>query len=117
MNLKMDLNWKVFVKKAGAINYADCYFNFLGRKSRWLIFVSIFMVAGFSGHIWYKYVYNPGWNDEQKKAYINSKDKGTVFNKSRFDGIISNQDKRRNNYDKKIEEVQDIFKLGEREIK
>jgi len=117
MNLKANLNWKELIERAKAVDYAAWYFDFLGRKNRWLIFIALLFVAAFSGHIWYKYVYNPGWSDEQKKAYISSQDKGTIFNKSKFDEAIASQKKRKENYEKNFENVQDVFRLGEREVK
>jgi hypothetical protein len=117
MNLKMNFSWKKCVKKVQSINYCECYFKFLGEKNRWLIFIALLAMAGFCGHIWYEYAYNPNWNEEQKKSYMNSKEKEAVFNKSKFDKVIAIQEKRRNNYENKAEDIQDIFKLGEREVK
>lgn len=113
----MNLSLKDIAKKIKAVDYSSCYFNFLGKKNRWLIFIVLLMVSGISGQIWYKYVYNPGWSDEQKKAYVNSKDKGTVFNRSKFDEAVASQENRKKNYEKQIGDMQDIFRLGERDVK
>jgi hypothetical protein len=117
MNLKIYFDWKKIVKKAGSIDYSACYFNVLGKKSRWIIFITLLLMAGFCGRTWYRYIYSPSWSDGQKKAYMNSKDNGSIFNKSKFDEIISEQEKRKKSYDKNVEDMKDIFKLGEREIK
>jgi hypothetical protein len=114
MNLKINFNYKRYAEKLKSADYAAGYFNFLGEKSRWLIFLVLILVIGLCGNIWYKYIYNPSWSEGQKKAYINSKDKGTVFNKSRFDDIVAVQKIRQENSEKKIEDIQDIFRLGEK---
>jgi hypothetical protein len=117
MNLNIYFDWKKIVKKAESIDYSASYFDLLGKKSRWIIFVALLLMAGFCGRIWYEYVYSPSWSDEQKKAYINSKGKGVLFNRSKFDEIIGEQEKRKKDFDKNIEDLKDIFKLEEREIK
>jgi hypothetical protein len=117
MNLKINFSYKYYIGMLKSADYSTCYFNFLGRKSRWLIFLVLILVIGLCGNIWYKYIYNPGWNEGQKKAYIDSKDKGTIFNKSRFNGIVAIQERRRENFEKTMDDVEDIFKLGERATK
>lgn len=116
MNFKINLDWKICLTKFKSIDYSECYFNFLGQKSRWLIFLALIFVVGSCGYIWYEYVYNPGWSGEQKETYINSKEKGTIFNKVKFKEIIADQEKRKEKYDGIEEGVNDIFRLGEREI-
>jgi hypothetical protein len=112
----MNFDLKKCGDKISTINYSECFFSFLDKKNRWVIFISLFFISVFCVHIWYSYVYHPGWSDEQKKAYMNSKEKGVALDKTKFDSIISQQKKRKDEYGKKVENLEDIFRLGERKI-
>jgi len=113
----MNLDWKNYLAKIKSVDYSELYFDFLGRKSRWLIFLILLFVVISCGYIWYKYIYVPDWNEEQKIIYMNSKEKGTVFNENKFGEIVTEYKKRKENYEKNEKEIKNIFKLEEREIR
>jgi len=100
-----------------SINYTERFFDFLGKKNRWIIFATLLLTSAFCIHFWYKYVYNPSWSDEQKKQYSDTREKGVIFDKVKFDSVISYQENRKNEYGRKLENLEDIFRLGERKVK
>jgi hypothetical protein len=61
-------------------------------------------------------VYHSQWDDQKKQEYIKSKEKGTIFNRARFDIVASEMETRKRNYGNKITELSDIFKLKEKTI-
>jgi hypothetical protein len=113
----MNFKWKKYWEKIRSADYAGWFFSFLGKKSRWIIFLSFLSIVAFCGYIWYSYIYNPGWSSGQKKAYMDTKEKGITLDKSKFDSVVSYQENRKAEYEKKLENLEDIFRLGERKVK
>lgn len=70
-----------------------------------LIFIMIF------GYLWYKYNYNYRWDEAERQAYTNSKKIGVDFDQANFDELLKDIDLRKENYDKKVENPVDIFRL------
>lgn len=104
-------------QKITSINYTRCFFDFLDEKSRWIIFLFLVVVSISCGVIWYKYVYHPDWSAERKKAYIDTKEKGIILDKNKFDRVVSEQKKREEEYERKSDDLKDVFQLGERTVK
>lgn len=113
----MKFNLGKYKEKIRSVNYSESFFNFLGGKNRWIIFTLLLGLTVFSGYVWYRYQYNPGWSREQKEAYINSKEKEIVLDEEKFNKIVMQQEKRKAEYGQKIENLEDIFRLGERLVK
>lgn len=107
MNKKIDKNkmvyfWKKIFSKIGC---------FILKKRTVLIFMIIFAMSGYCLFIWFRYVYKPEWDNSRKESYIREKEKGEIFEKNKFGEIISEFEKRELAREKKIEGINDIFKL------
>lgn len=85
--------------------------SFLEKKAKYLIFVLLLSLVGYGSFIWYRYVYNPGWSSSRVEEYMKAKDKGTIFNKNKFDVIVAEKEKRSADYEKKVPDLSDIFRL------
>ncbi len=93
-------------------NFFDWSLDFLLKKNR--PFLIIFSMALFSycACLWYGYLYRPNWSEDKKQAYIESrKEEEVVFNKNKFNRVISEVANRKNNFQKSMESVPDIFSL------
>ncbi|HPN96832.1 MAG TPA: hypothetical protein PLK35_03620 [Candidatus Moranbacteria bacterium] len=87
--------------------------DFLVKKMRWIIFILLFVALGYGVYFWYVYVQNPGWSEQKKQEYIKTKDRGSVFNKAKFNEVVAEFEERKNNYQHNMSDLQDIFKLKE----
>lgn len=94
------------------VNFSDWSLNFLLKRSR--IFMLIFSLAilSYCAYLWYGYIYHPGWSENKKQAYIESrKEESVVFDKNRFDKVMAEIENRRNYFQKPVENIPDIFSL------
>ena len=91
-----------FRKLAGSINLWMRY-----------ILMAVFL-AGFLGciFVWHRYVKNPEWSEEKKRAYADSKGKDVYFDEGRFKEAIERAKDRENEYQKSISVSQDIFRIA-----
>lgn len=85
--------------------------SFFVRKSGWVLTLIALLLLGYFGYLWYVYVANPRWSDSQKQEYISTKESAISFSQKGFDSVISEIEKRKNEYDNKINDVPDIFRL------
>jgi len=87
---------------------------FFDRQRRWIIIIIALCFAGHVCYEYYNYIYNPVWSEEKRQAYINSKEKDTIFNQTDFDKVLNEIEKRRIEYiDNSIKSQKDIFKLSQ----
>lgn len=84
---------------------------FIAEKSHVIILLAFISLMGYSGFIWYDNVYNHQWTEKKKQDYIRSKDKNISFNINRFNEMIGEEEKRKEEYDKRIEGKGDFFRL------
>jgi len=85
--------------------------SFFIRKSGWILTFIAMLLLGYFGYLWYAYVTNPQWSDSQKQEYISTKESAISFDQKGFDSVISEIEKRKNEYDNKASGVTDIFRL------
>jgi hypothetical protein len=107
----MKINWEKIKNVFRWRNISRACSNFLEKKVSLILFILIFALSGYGAYLWYNYVYHSQWSEERKKEYREEKGKGTVLNKSKFDQALENYNRRGNNFDKKIEDWKDIFRL------
>lgn len=85
--------------------------NFLAAKGlEFLILIAVVLLA-YGGYLWYKFIFHPQWSEGRKQEYMNTQEKETVFNQNKFSAVIGEIEARKNEYNKKIENIPDIFKL------
>lgn len=107
--MKLDLkNLKV---KIDAADLFDRTGRFVLAKEKIVLLALFIGLLAFCGYIWYRYSLNYSWNEARKQEYMTTKNEGVVFNKTRFDKVIDETDSRRDEYQKNIENLRDIFKL------
>lgn len=87
------------------------YSEFISKKSRWILAMVSIILLGYCSYLWYNYISNPGWNEERKQYYINTKRKEAVFDKNNFDVVIRGIEERKSEYQKNVENLPDIFGL------
>jgi hypothetical protein len=100
--LKEKLNPKNVVRAVSA---------FFENKIKGLLLVILFALTGYGGFIWYRYVYNPKWSESRQQEYLKTKDRGVIINKTQLEDIISERENRKNNYQKSMDDLEDIFRL------
>jgi hypothetical protein len=87
--------------------------SFLSGKIKNILFLLFFGLSFYCGYIWYTYVYNPSWSEEKKTEYLKTKDKEVTFNRKKFQDIVEKEKKRGEEYQKKIDQTNDIFRIGQ----
>jgi len=93
-------------------NLRRCFFDFFsGVEFKILVFVIAVLASGYCVYIWYNFVYEPGWSDSRKREYIINKDKGAVFNRTRFKEIVAEIESRKARFGERIENSEDIFRI------
>ena len=107
INLK---NLKKQIVSGNILHLAGAFFS---GNIKQLIFLLFFSLSGYCGYIWYIYVYNPQWSEEKKADYLKTKDKEVTFNRKKFQDIIEKERKRAEEYAKPVDEVNDIFRIGQ----
>jgi hypothetical protein len=60
-------------------------------------------------------VYSPGWSEDRKQEYIQSKGSDEVFNKAGLNSIFEEKKRREADSQKTSENVVDLFKLEGKE--
>ena len=85
--------------------------SFFVRKSGWVLTFIVMLLLGYFGYLWYAYVANPQWSDSQKQKYISTKESAISFDQKGFDSVISEIGKRKSEYDNKINNALDVFRL------
>jgi hypothetical protein len=110
MNLG-ELKFKIKSKLA-SFNIYDGSLHFLLKKNRIFLVIISVAIFGYCAYLWYNYLYQPGWSEAQKQAYIESRqEEKVVFNKNKFNKVISELENRKNNFQKSVENIPDIFSL------
>lgn len=85
--------------------------SFLNKKSHWILIIICLSFFSYCAYLWYVYITNPHWSDSQKQEYTKTKQKEILFNKGKFDEVVSSLENRKSEYEKKIDKVPDIFRL------
>lgn len=83
----------------------------LKDKGEWIIPMVFLASIVYSVYLWYSYALNTSWSDAKKNEYVITKQKDIVFNKDKFDSVISEIKERKVNYQKNLESIPDIFRF------
>jgi hypothetical protein len=87
------------------------FFVFLSEQARSFAFFVALVLFGYCVYIWYANIYSPDWSETRKQEYAKSKDQAVSFNKSGFEGIVSDFEQRRIEANRSLEDPVDIFRL------
>jgi nucleosome binding factor SPN SPT16 subunit len=96
------------------IDFKDCFrkfTEFADKKNHWILILIFLVFMGYCSYLWYNYIISPGWEEEKKQEYINTKQKEIIFSKVKFDGVIRGIETKKNEYQKNIENIPDVFRL------
>ncbi len=101
---------KINIKKLANFKWKSFFSYFVKQLNAMLLLVAL-LVTTYCVFLWYQTIYKPGWDNLQKQAYIKSKDKGTVFNKDKFEKMVAEYLAREEKRKKSIANIKDIFQL------
>lgn len=99
--IKENLSWKG-IKRLGIS---------LSKKCRVAFLFLIIVLTGYCVYLWYGYVYHSEWDEGRKKSYADTRGKDVTLNKSKFDGLVSEREKRSARYQENLSDIPDIFRL------
>jgi hypothetical protein len=85
--------------------------SFFVGKSGWALTLIAILLLGYFGYLWYVYVANPKWSESRKQEYISTKESAISFDQKGFNSVIDEIGKRKKEYENKISDVPDIFRL------
>lgn len=76
------------------------------------LFFALYAIAilGWGVWVWYDSFYGTMWTQEQKEAYMNSKDTSIAFREQDFRKVLAEIEKRNQKHAQSIGEVNDVFK-------
>lgn len=98
--------------KLASFNFSDWILNFLAKKNRIFLLLFSLILLGYYGYLGYSHLYHPGWSEDEKQIYIQSRNEENInFNEDKFDKVISEIANRKNNFQKSVENIPDIFFL------
>ena len=115
MNLNIPV--KNLIAKFKWRNMRRLFSVLLDKGTHWLFFFLLLALCAYGGYLWYACVYQAHWSEEKKQSYISGKDKGAIFDKAKFDAVVSEIERRKNDYANNPDNLNDIFKLKETTIK
>ncbi len=101
-NIKKEILSRNFLKRIG---------GFCGANAKVFVFALFFLLSGYCVYIWYSYAYNPQWSDEKRVEYLKTKEKDIVFDRKKFQEIIEKERQRAEEYNRKLENINDIFRV------
>jgi hypothetical protein len=104
LEIKFNLSPKDLSKKAT---------DFVVRRSSLVLFGIGFIFLGYCVYMWYQNVYNYEWDEVKKQDYMNNKNAGTSLNRVKFERSLADIARRKEAYDKNLENMKDIFHLGD----
>lgn len=100
------------LKKINIGELKEKFFSIFYGKGKIFLLTMFLLCLVYCGYLSYTFIYNSSWNEDKKQEYINSKSNDDVFfNRSKFEGVISNIEKRKTEYQNSIEVSRDIFGL------
>jgi hypothetical protein len=104
LEMKFNLNAKDLPKRAA---------DFVVRRSSLILFGIGFIFLGYCVYMWYQNVYNYEWDEVKKQDYMNNKNAGTSLNRVKFERALADIARRKEIYGKNLENMKDIFHLGD----
>ena len=98
--------------KLANFNFSDWILSFLLKKNRIFLLILLLVLFGYWIYLGYAYLYQPGWSEEKKQGYIESrKEENVVFNRNKFNKVIEEIASRKDNFKKSVENIPDVFSL------
>lgn len=79
------------------------------RHYKALFFLCFCIVLGFSGVTWFHSLHQYSWNDEQKKAFLDSYVKETNFKEVKFRETVDRVKRMADSHRERLEVKRDIF--------
>jgi hypothetical protein len=92
-------------------NFKKIFFDFLARWSKLVIFFLAILGTAYCVSLWYIFIYNPGWSDAQKQQYLQTKGQGIVFDRAKFNVLVTAAKNRAAAESQVPSNVPDIFRL------
>jgi len=88
--------------------------TFFFKKVQFFLLLILFFSALYLVFIWYTYIFHSDWNDARVKEYIQTKQSKSesVFNRGNFQKVIDESNARSTEFEKPLENVEDIFRLN-----
>ncbi|MEI6587999.1 MAG: hypothetical protein WCO05_03565 [Candidatus Moraniibacteriota bacterium] len=83
--------------------------KFFSGNVKLFVFILFFILSGYCVYVWYSCVYDYSWSEDRKSEYLKTKDKEVTFNRKKFQEIVEKEQKKEEEYDKKIVVEKDIF--------
>jgi len=115
MNINIPI--KDLIAKFKWRNIRRLFASILAKGIRWFPLILLIVLCSYGGYLWYSYVYQAHWSDTRKQSYISDKDKGTIFDRAKFDAVVSEMERTENDYGNNPDNLSDIFKLKETVVK
>lgn len=106
----MNIDLKKIDKKQ-ILEFLDKAKVVLLEKRRWVLVVIALLALAYCSFLWYTLVSKPQWSEGKKQEYISTKENKVKFDQEKFDKVIGEIEKRKNEYNNKTENLTDIFRL------
>ncbi|MFA6973493.1 MAG: hypothetical protein WC238_02010 [Parcubacteria group bacterium] len=81
------------------------------KRSKWILIFLAVLALGYCGYLWYKFVARPSWSTEKRQEYVNATENKVRFDQKKFDAVIAEIERRKGEYNTKLENIPDIFRL------
>ena len=114
----MKMNMQIDVKDLGRFfdlkNLGRNLAGFFFKKLQFFALILIFLSALFLVFLWYKFIFNSDWTEVQVKEYTQTKQNKNeaIFNRGNFDKVIEESNARRVEFEKTLDNLEDIFRLN-----
>lgn len=79
------------------------------RHYKLLFFFSFLVVLGFGGYAWYQDLYGYGWNDAEKRAFLDTYSKETTFKEAKYRDAVERLEQRAERHKTDPSLSKDIF--------
>lgn len=103
--LKSFLDWKLSASSLGEFFY---------KKIQLIMLIILVLTTAYLVSIWYQYIFHSDWSEVRVQEYIKTKQNqsSTIFNRENFDKIVEEYNSRNSEFEKKLENIEDIFRLN-----
>lgn len=85
----------------------------VSAKTAWLFMLIILAIFGYLIYIWYFFVFNLSWGDENREEYMRQKDQEVILDSSRLEKILSESERKKESFPEEVVVGKDIFGLTE----
>ena len=112
MDLKIDLkDLQKFINVSTIRRSAGTFFF---KKAQFFLLLILFFSAIYLVFIWYAHIFHSEWNDARVNEYIQTKQSKNeaVFNRENFQKVIDESNARSAEFERSLENVEDIFRLN-----